>query len=83
MTGRSAGCALTFSVGGVNNFILEGIGVCDEKSNRHEEKDDANDKGKDEYVFEGLEGEPGFVAEPFEAALGLVILHLKVQIKLT
>ena len=83
LAGAGASRPPALAVAGIDCLKVEGVDVDEEEADGEEEAEDAEDDAEGEYAAEGLEGEPGFVAELLEAALGLVVLHLNIPIKLS
>ena len=83
LTGPGASRSPALTVAGIDRLEIEGVDVDEEEGDGEEEAKDAEDNAEGEDRAEALEGEPGLVAELFEAALGLVVLHLNNPIKLS
>lgn len=66
---------LALPLGGIDGFVVVGVSKDDEEDDRDDKEDSRQDDAGDDDAPEGLEGEPGFVAEPLEPTV-LSALHL-------
>jgi hypothetical protein len=67
--------ALALPLRGVEGFVVVGVGEDDEEDDRDDKEDGRQDNAGDDDAPEGLEGEPGLVAQPLEPTV-LSALHL-------